>query len=56
LNGFIKNIKYVLNSGVVRFLIPAKASEIDKLSYKEIKLLVKTTIEFIKYYYQIKIY
>ena len=40
-----KNVRYALESGVVGFLVPAMASEVDKLSVEERKQIVEAVLE-----------
>ena len=42
-----KNIEYAIKSGVKGILVPAKAAEVDKLTFEEREIMVKTAIETI---------
>ncbi len=43
-----KNVKIAINAGVTGFLVPAMASEVDKLSIMEREAIVKTVLEVAK--------
>jgi len=44
-DGLTKNIQYAIESGVKGILVPAKAAEVEKLSFEERILMIKHTIQ-----------